>query len=295
MIQNYIYVNKNKIYGEIYDELLDEELSMYNNEHNDKIKYYIQNKIKKEKYIEVSEKFNSNDDIISDLIIKITSDINNNNLQGNTILMFADNDCMYELFHMEDLTKKQEDIELNEFGSISNIHMTPIYWGFGIFKSTYKNGILETSIIDLDDLSNIFIQNYYHQGIMIGVNDELTEIEFTGEDPFRVIGNNFTLSNVTDVLSFNILPYIESNGTIINNIGSLLLGREIKGRVFISLLCPTTRKKYWNIDVITIKNIINILRNKNLTDLILQSIEISEKDINPFYFIKKTMLNKIYK
>ena len=78
----------------------------------------------------MSKPFGSIEGIIEDVIIKITGEAKNENLQGNTVLMFADDDNMYELFHMEDLTKSHPDDDLNELGSISNIHLQPVYWGF---------------------------------------------------------------------------------------------------------------------------------------------------------------------
>ena len=41
---NYCELGKNKIYGEMYEELLDEELNMNNSNHNDKIKSYLKKK-----------------------------------------------------------------------------------------------------------------------------------------------------------------------------------------------------------------------------------------------------------
>lgn len=291
MNQNYCFINKNKIYGEIYDELLEEELSMNNNEHNDKIKRYIEKKIKTSNYISLSEVFVSNEELISDLILKITSEIPNENLQGNTVLMFAGPNEMYELFHMEDLVKKsQTDNDLNEFGSISNIQLLPIYWGCGIVKTSYLDGNFKGSIISKDDIINLFIQNYYHVGVMIGFDKNLLEIEFTGEDPFKIIGSNFSQSNVTDVIGFNIIPYIEKGSNEINYLGSKLLGREIKGRLFVSLLCPTTNKKFWNINKQTINNILKILDNKEKCEMIYKELEMTDKDINPFYLLTNTLL-----
>ena len=309
MNQNYCLINKNKIYCEIYDELLDEELSMNNIEHNNKIKTYIEKKIINSDYINLSETFvhadpqndintnintntntNTNSDIISDLIISITSKINNNNLQGNTVLLFADSDNMYELFHMEDLTKSQplSDDDLNEFASISNIHLLPIYWGCGIFKTSYSNGTLQGTMVKKQDIAKIFIQNYYHNGVMVGLTGELIDLEFTGEDPFKVIGNNFTRSDVTNIMGFNMIPYIETNGEKkLNEFGSKILGKEVYGRIFITILCPTTNKKYWNISSKTILDMLKILDNSQLFDLINKELELTDKDINPFYLIKK--------
>ncbi len=289
MNQNYCWVDINKIYMEIYDELLDEDLSMNNKDHNDKIKYYLEKKISNSNYIELSETFSSNNDIISDLILKITTKVPNDNLQGNTVLMFAGPNEMYELFHMEDLTKpKHPDDELNELASISNIHLLPIYWGCGIFKTVYNGNVLKGSIVTKKDLAKIFIQNYYHIGVMVGTDGSFLEIEFTGEDPYKVIGNNFIQSQVTNIIGFNVIPWIESTNDHNDN-GSKLLGKNVNGRLFLSLLCPTTNKKFWNINVETIKNILTILNNEQLFKLVDKELELTDKDINPFFVISKIL------
>jgi hypothetical protein len=287
---NYCFVNKNKIYAEIYDELLDEELSMFNREHNDKIKRYLEKKIVNNNSISISETFQSNDEIISELITQITKSALTEDLQGNTVLMFADNENMYELFHMENLTQKNSDDDLNELCSISNIHLIPVYWGCGIFKSSYSTGIIKQELMTKKDLANIFIQNYYHKGVMINTDGKLLEIEFTGEDPFKIIGTNFKQSNIINVIGFNLTPFIES-GNELNITASIILGKEIKGRMFISLLCPTSNKKIWDIDIKTVIDIINILENENLYKKNQTYIDEhdTDKDINPFYFLKKTL------
>ena len=295
---NYCWVGINKIYQEIYDDLLDEELSMFKIEHNDKIKHYLEKKIVNNSNIDISETFESTSDIMSDLILKITTGAESKNLQGNTILMFANSDEMYELFHMEDLTTKMLDVNLNELASISNIHMTPICWGCGIFKTTYSSStaVPTPSLITKKDLADIFIQNYYHLGIMIDTNGDLFEIEFTGEDPFKIIGTNFKQLNVSNVIGFSLIPYNENNdgnkdNNMLNHKASIILGREMKGRVFLSLLCPTTNKKFWNINIKTIENIIKIVSNKNLFEIAEKDLEQTDKDINPFYILKKTLTN----
>lgn len=290
-LQNYCWVDKNKIYAEIYDELLDEKLSMNDKEHNEKIKYYIEKKISNSNFISLSDVYDSNDDIISDLILKITQN-ETRKLQGNTVLMFADSNSMYELFHMEDLTTKISDSELNEFGSISNIHLIPVYWGCGIFKTSYiktdSNIITKPSLITKQDVANIFIQNYYHIGVMTNPEGKPIEIEFTGEDPYKVIGINFTQNNVINVLGFCLVPWIEKiNNNNINIQASEILGKVTYGRVFFGLVCVSSYKKFWNINTKTILNIIKILKDVNKYKLIVQELEQTDKDINPFYLLKK--------
>lgn len=295
MNQNYCEIKKNKIYAEVYDELLDEELSMYNSEHNTKIKLWIEKKILSSPYIKLSEIFTNKEDIISDIIFKITTDESNDNLQGNTLIMFADDDEMYELFYMEDLTKKHQDIDLNEFGSITNIHLQPVYWGCGIFKTSYSDGNIQGVSINMQDVSNLFVQNYYHMGVMIDVDGSLTQIEFTGEDPFKVIGTNFTQECIYGVNDFNIVPYIEKSNdksndktndkTKSNEKASCLFGKEIYGRTFVTLLCPTTNRKFWNIKTTTINNLLKVLENSDITN----NKELLPDDMytNPFITLRK--------
>jgi hypothetical protein len=290
MIQNYCEIKKNKIYGEIFDELLDEELSMYNKDHNNKIKNFLEKKIINSNYINISNNFTNRDDILEDIILKITSDIKNDNLQGNTLLMYADENSIYELFHMEDLTKQMLDENLNEFSSLTNIFLQPVCWGAGIFKSSYINNEIKGDIITKQDISKLFISNFYHIGVMINLDNSMLEIEFTGEDPYKIIGPNFVQSNMVEILSFNIIPFIEKSTNKVNEIGSKLLDMPINGRLFLSLICPNSNKKFWDITINTIKNILLIMDNKDIQDKIHTEIEMGERNINPFYLLKKYLI-----
>jgi hypothetical protein len=294
MNQNYCEVKLNKIYAEIYDELLDEELSMNNPEHNDKIKTFIDKKIKKSDFLRLSEIFTDREDIISDLILKITEGSPHaKNLQGNTLILYANEDTLYELFYMEDLTKTIDysDDDLNEFACISNIDLLPVYWGAGIFKTSYSNGILKGEVVSLDDISKLFIQNYYHKGVMINTDGSIIELEFTGESPFKTIGNNYTQLSTMDVVGFSVLPFQENNSDKLNELGSKLLGQEIRGRVFLTLLCPATNKKYWDLSIKVVEEILKILDNQELVNEIYSDRKDDDIYVNPFYVIKK-LLNR---
>lgn len=295
MKSNYCELKRNKIYAEVYDELLDEELNMNNPSHNDKIKYWMEKKLKSSNFIQISNTFTNKQDIIEDLILKIDADSNNNpNIQGNTLMMYADDNSMYELFYMEDLTKKIPESELNEFGSITNIFLQPVCWTCGIFKSSYRNdGSVYSDTITKSDVIKLYIQNYYHKGMMLNPDGSMTEIEFTGENPFNMIGNNFTQSNTLDLFGFNLIPWVEktngenSSSTQLNENASKIMGSEIYSRVFLTIVCPNTNKKFWDITQTTINNILKIIDNKEIQNKIQQEIEQAEININPFYFIKK--------
>jgi len=183
---NYCELKKNTIYAEMYDELLDEELNMNKSEHNDKIKTYLEKKINTSDFVKISGKFTDSNSMIEDLILKIESDAPNFKLQGNTLLMYADDSSMYELFYMEDLTESIPSVFLNEYGSLSNIFLQPVCWTCGIFKSSYgTDGKIHQDIITKSDVSKIFISNFYHKGVMINQDGSMLELEFTGEDPYK--------------------------------------------------------------------------------------------------------------
>jgi hypothetical protein len=299
---SYCELKKNKIYEEMYDELLDEELSMNNPEHNDKIKNYLNKKINSSNFVSLSNDFSNTEELMEDLILKITSVANNTNLQGNTLMMYANDDEMYELFHMEDLTQtiRSSGIELNEYGSLTNIFLQPVCWTCGIFKSTYKTGKIQMDRITKSDVSKLFISNYYHKGVMVNPDKTMIEIEFTGEEPFRMIGNNYTQSTTIDLFGFSIVSWIEKiNNTNLttdsnqfNEIASKILGSETYGRVFFSLVCPNTNKKFWDITIKTIENISKVIGNKEIENQIQKEVEMAEININPFYIIKKHLLQK---
>ena len=293
MVQNYCELKKNKIYEEIYDELLDEELNMNNNEHNDKIKRYLEKKLNSSDFIKISNEFTNSEDLMEDLILKITSNSSNKNLQGNTLMMYADENSMYELFYMEDLTQSIPSNELNEFGSLSNIFLQPVCWTCGIFKSSYDNSDTKIypDIISKSDVGKLFIHNFYHVGLMLNTDNTMVEIEFTGQDPYKMIGNNYTQSNTFDLLGFNFVPWIEKSddksSVQLNTNATKLLGSETYGRVFIALVCPNTNKKFWNITIKTMNKILSIIADDDRYNKISKELEVKELNLNPFYLLKK--------
>lgn len=294
---NYCELKKNTIYAEMYDELLDEDLNMNKIEHNDKIKTYLEKKINTCDFVKISDKFSNTNDMMEDLILKIESDAPNFKLQGNTLLMYADENSMYELFYMEDLTQSISSVPtgyLNEFGSISNIFLQPVCWTCGIFKSSYgSDGKIYSDIITKSDVSKLYVSNFYHKGVMLNQDGSMLELEFTGEDPYKIIGTNYTQFNTIDLFGFSIVPWIEKiqnpTNTQLNLSASKIIGSETYGRVFFSIVCPNTNKKFWDIKIKTIKDILFIIDNKNIQDKISKDVEMAEININPFYIMKKNL------
>ena len=123
----------------------------------------------------------------------------------------------------------------------------------------------------------------------------MIELEFTGEEPGKVIGTNFVTSSTIDIIGFNVIPWIESNTSKnkdrLNEIGTKLLGKDVNGRLFVTLLCPTTNKKFWNISCKTIKNMIKILENEEIVGNISKGLLPDDMYTNPYLQMRK-FLNK---
>ena len=283
-LTNYIYIPINKFYKEVQEMIESEEISFYNITHWDKIKYNIEKIIKKNNFI-TSDLCNK-DVLIENILEKIVKDINS---CANTILLYADDENMYEFIYLHDNNKREiEQIynDTNELGSISNINLEVIYNDGCIIKTNYSDGVLKNSIINNDNLLEIINNIFFNTGVIISEDGDITEISYTFETPNYIIGDEFIKYKTFDVLSFTILLYVEKGNTI-NNVVSKMIGEEIKGRVFITLLCPTSNNRIWNIKKSTIENILKILNDDLRYNSIISEIEKDEKIKNPFFFTKK--------
>lgn len=285
-MSNYCLVKVNKIYEEIYDMLEDKNLSMHQVDDTNNILYEIKKIITNNKNIIISDNMDC-ENLLEEIMVNITKEDINNTKQGNTILLYASDDCMYELVYMEDYSNEQGDEYLNQLASICNIELIPIYGDICIVKTNYKNKILESKELNLNDIINIIVSNFYHTGIMIYPDGTYKEIMFSGDKPNYVIGNTFSKINQFEIFGLVLVIYSEDiKSDEHNETVSKLMDEEINGKVFITLLCPLTNKKYWNITNTTIKNILSIKENKDSLSNINKEI-FDDKLINPFFLIKK--------
>ncbi|AYV80147.1 MAG: hypothetical protein Gaeavirus12_5 [Gaeavirus sp.] len=289
---NYCLVKQNNIYEELYDILSDEDLIMDNPNHKESIKYKIK-QLQLSKSFILSKEFDNNEQVFEDLMIEITREDNPEH-QGNTLILYADDNAVYEVIFIENLiTPNNNDSELNQFASISNLELSPIYNTCAIIKTSYQSGNLVNTSITYNDIIHIMTNNFYHTGVLINPDNTLTELEFSGDKPNLVIGNTFIQSSPIQLFGLSLVLYIES-GDSPNNTASLISNSEIKGRVFITTLCPITSKRFWSLTTSTIKNITKLLsyqtsNNPELTAKFNKlTNEISDdKRGNSFYFIKK--------
>jgi len=281
---NYILIRANKIYEEIYDLLEDKELTMNNPEHGEMVKFHIEKHIEKINYVKIGEKYNSPEERID----KIMDDFSENGpekMNGNTLLLYSDDKIIYEVLFLEN-SKNQNDENLNDFGSITNIELYPIYGDCAIVKTSINKDILVNEIIYKNDLIDIFYNNFYHTGVMVNNNSDMKELIFSGDKPLTIIGNTFKNHFIHEIFGLQFVIYEERGDTFKNELVSKLCGKTISGRTFVCLLSPIFFKKFFNNKISILLLITSLLSNIDKTTQIEKDLE-DDKIKNPFVILSK--------
>ena len=295
---NYCIINKNEIYGELHDLVEKEELTMVNPNHEEKIKYLIGDVVKNNKAIEFNNnEFNNklnnkecNDinEIIGEVLELLISKNPQEESHGNTLIIYSDINEMIEVLFIEK-DENFEDCELNEFASISNYDLQPIYNCCALFKTNYKNNNIKNTLITLKDIEKILYYNFYHIGLLVDCDKNTKEIIFSGDIPHNFIGSSFKLGENFERLGLHLALFIEE-GNRVNEITSKICGKEIKGRGYITLLNPPYNKKFGNFNKELLDIILKVLDNSEM----VQKIEkegMSDKLDNAFIIINKYLQN----
>jgi hypothetical protein len=278
-------IKKNGIYGELHDLIEKEELTMLNPNHEDKIRYLIGDLIKNCKEIEFTEKeTNDINDIISEVFEILISKNTQEESQGNTLIVYSDINEMIEIIFIEK-DENFEDNELNEFASISNYDLQPIYNCCALFKTSYKNNNIKNTMLTLKDIENILYNNFYHIGLLVDCDKNTKEIIFSGDLPHNFIGSSFKLGENFERLGLHLALFVE-DGNKINELVSKLRGTETKGRVYITLLNPPYNKKFGNFTKELLDIILKILDNKEIVKKIEDEV-LNDKLDNAFMIINK--------
>lgn len=282
---NYCIIHKNEIYGDLHDLVEKEELTMVNPNHEDKIKYLIGELVKNNKQIEFNDKeTNDINDIISEVLEMLISKNPQDESQGNTLIVYSDINEMIEIIFIEK-DENFEDSELNEFASMSNYDLQPIYNSCALFKTKYKDNKIKNTLITLKDVEKILYYNFYHIGLLIDCNKNTKEIIFSGDIPHNFIGSSFKLGQNFERLGFHLALFVE-DGNKVNEIASKIYGTEIKGRVYITLLNPPYNKKFGNFTKELLDIILKVLDNKEKVKKIEDDI-MNDKLDNAFMIINK--------
>lgn len=293
-LHNYCLIKKNKLYEDLYEILEEEDLIMDNPNHKDSIKYKIKKLVKMyfNDKISISNTFSTSNESLEDFMIQITENSEDDNLQGNTLLMFADENSMYEVVFMEQVGINKSDTELNQIASISNIELAPIYGNVSIVKTSYIDGKLKNVLITEEDVINLIINNFYHNGVMINSDNSTVELEFSGDNPNIVIGGKFKQLAPIQMFGLTLVGYNE-DGVEINNLASKLCGKEIKGRFYVTSLCPITNNRFWGLNYNIVENLLKLINLSEGTPEEKKVIEKLNNELsddklkNPFFLIKK--------
>jgi hypothetical protein len=297
---SYCLVKKNNLYQTLYAYIEKQKLNMYNPKHYDLIKDYIKRFLDETDYITISDKFGAPDSLFEDLLDLIITDNNMNlkttdedesicvNNQGNTLLAYGDSKKAYEIVYNEFFNDKNAEKLLpvaNEFASITNVDMAPIYGSCGILKTVYDNG-LKLSSITKNDIYELLINIFYHTGVLINTDGTMTDLVFSGEDPCYMIGSSFKINDTIQLLGLSWSIFVEKDSKVDNVIVSEFMSKPIKGRTFVTVLCPVTNKKFINITLNEFKDILELLKDKNKVDSINKDY-MENINVNPFFLINK--------
>jgi hypothetical protein len=283
---NYCIINKNEIYGELHDLVEKEELTMVNPNHEEKIKYLIGDIVKSNKNIEFFEKESNNiNDFIGEVLeLLISKNPQEDDSQGNTLIVYSDMNEMIEILFIEK-DENFEDCELNEFASISNYDLQPIYNCCALFKTSYKNNQIKNKLITLKDIEKIMYNNFYHIGLLVDCDGNTKEIIFSGDIPHNFIGSSFKLGENFERLGLHLALFVEE-GNRVNEIASKICGTETKGRVYITLLNPPFNKKFGNFTKELLDIILKVLNNSENVKKIEKEV-MDDKMDNAFMIINK--------
>ena len=282
---NYILVKTNKIYEELYDLMDEKELSMNNPDHFEMVKFHMEKYINKINYIKTSEKFETPEDRINNIMEYFsTEDVEH--MQGNTLLLYSDDEYMYEVLFLEN-RKDQSDENINDFASITNIELHPIYGDCAIIKTGINGKILVNETIERKDLFKIIYNNFFHTGVMVNSNEDIKELTYSGDMPSTIIGNTFGNYEMNEIFGLQFVIYKETNShKLKNELISKLCKKDIFGRVFVCLLTPIFFKKMCNNKLSIMKAITTLLEDNDKTNNIQKELD-DDRLKNPFVVISK--------
>ena len=296
---SYCLIKNNCLYQTLYAYIEKQKLNMYNPKHYDLIKDYIKQFLDEIDYITVSSKFGATDSLFEHLLDSIITDnnasLNSTNIdvnnQGNTMLAYGDSEKAYEIVYNEFFNngyeEKMVDI-VNEFGSITNVDMAPIYGSCALLKTEYNKNKneLKLSTITKNDVYELLVNTFYHSGVLINTDGTMTELVFSGEDPCYMIGSSFKINDTVQVLGLSWSIFVEKDGKDDNTIVSKFMNKPLEGRAFITVLCPVTNKKFINIKQNEFKEILDLLKDENKVECINKDC-MENVNANPFFLINK--------
>jgi len=277
---NYLIIDKNDIYGDIYDLIEDKELNMNKPDDRELIEFHIEKYILSAPYIKYSDTFENTDDRLNNIFGYFTDLNNSEKGYVDTMMIYSDEKYVYEIMLLDD--KNTDEDNFNSFACVINTEAIPIYNNIVLLKTQIINNKPVSCMINKNDFVSLVINLFYHTGLII--DDKITkELKFSGDNPFNVIGNTFKKTEEKDILGLMFILYEENNDIYVNEKASILFDKEVLGRCFIILLCPMSYKKIWNLNETIINKIVDIKKdNKKYNEI---DSKMFNETNNPFLLI----------
>ena len=147
----------------------EEELSMSKFDDTDEIIYQIKRIVLGANYLKIkySEEPDSNK-LLEQIMMDITEENQSPEMQGNTLLVHANDNYYYEVIYLENMVNLNRDVnDINELATISNIETEPILKDCAIIKTGYSDGKPVCKEITREDIFEIVVNNFYHIGLLI--------------------------------------------------------------------------------------------------------------------------------
>ena len=267
---NCALIPSNTFYEDLYDTLEEKGLNMHDMQQKDMIQFYIEQLLKSNKYhtlipVDETRRFES--------IVELL-DCDAEHLEVETILLFSNQHFMYEVIYL----KNSQD-DPNDLCTITNNNLQPINGVAYITKTAFKSGVYTHEIMSNSDILYIIMASFYHVGLMIEPNGNVTELEFVNSMPFDVIGNTFKLTHKLEPFQLGVALFTEDSNDE-NPLASKIV-ENLKGRVFVCLLSPVEHQRYWHMNSETLTKLLAVFNDKVRCSEIEDKILVDNRVTNP--------------
>lgn len=281
---NHCTIPVNKIHELLFDVLEDAELCMDRLADEHDINKIIKSLFSKSA-ITSSISYNTSEENYIAMTHKIANsmdtpllDDENPKLFFDTCYLEMNDDYTYELVFND--TSGTDDT-LNHFATITNNDQIPIYNTCCVVKCN-NNKVPQT--VTVDDVVNIYINMYYHKGLMLRQNGEKIEMTFSGTQVEPFLKSGFKQTDSIFMCGLNLVIYCDEDDGMNEN-ATKLFEQEMKGNVFIAMLCPISGKYFANFTEKTFNTLSEIVKNGYRTVVEENVMEIAGN--NPFLVIEK--------
>jgi hypothetical protein len=281
---NHCVIPVNKIYTQLADILEEEELFMNRLEDEYEIKQIIR-RLVHDLPITESRNYRTSDENYVAMTHVISNSIADKEKERffETVYMEMNDDYTYQLVYNE---SRGTDENLNDFATIANNEQMPIYDTCCIVKASNKQ---VSCHITKEDVANIYINMYYHIGLMVRVRnvvdvEEELEWKFVGDLPEPYLPNGFVKREDVFFCGLNLAIYGD-NEPPQNQKVSTLFGKPFYGNIIIAMACPVSGKYYSNFTRKTFATLLELRRNNYVEHVERNVMEIAGN--NPFLVIEK--------